>query len=438
MDTSDMEAGSAEPTGEETEREEGEYSPVQRRKTKRPRHASSNNSTQRAAPNNKLLTPVAGNSFINVNALKLAKAINKEIGPAKGIKRKGKCIVIECYNTKQASTVNNLTSLCGVEVTVSDDAGDNLLRGVITGIDLDITEQELIDAIPNAIRAKRLTKRTDGKLISLRAVLVHFKSKNLPEYVILGYEQKKVSAYRPRVVRCFKCQRYGHAAENCKSKERCPRCGEEHKWANCPNKENPKCANCGGNHSAAYQGCPNYKKAKEISEIKNKEGITYAQAAKKHTTISQNAQLHKAASINSAAAGALTTPSQPTATGAPPVTSHSTVASAPSVPLRNTPAPASNTSAAPTQSTQSPPDSATQTNSEDPTFDIISPTTFCDNFYLKSFMNNRFLAFLSIVLHNADKSKSVKEWITLTCKIASQICNVDMSTESINNIVTLQ
>ena len=57
-------------------------------------------------------------------------------------------------------------------------------------LDHDIAEQELINEIPNAIQAKRLTKRIDGKLTQLRSVLI-FKLKTLPEYITLGYEQKK-------------------------------------------------------------------------------------------------------------------------------------------------------------------------------------------------------------------------------------------------------
>lgn len=43
----------------------------------------------------------------------------------------------------------------------------------------------------------------------------------------------------------------------------------------------PKCINCSGPHSAAYQGCPKYKEQKLILKVKGDKNISYAEAAKK-------------------------------------------------------------------------------------------------------------------------------------------------------------
>ena len=53
-------------------------------------------------------------------------------------------------------------------------------------------------------------------------------------------------------------------------------------------KDKPTCINCGGQHSAAYQGCEEAKKAKEIQRIKIVNKLTYEQAAKKLTENQQN------------------------------------------------------------------------------------------------------------------------------------------------------
>ena len=63
-------------------------------------------------------------------------------------------------------------------------------------------------------------------------------------------------------------------------KERCVRCGEPHTFEQCPQKDTPKCVNCGGAHSAAYGGCVAAKTATEVQKVKLEKKVTYAQAIK--------------------------------------------------------------------------------------------------------------------------------------------------------------
>ena len=58
------------------------------------------------------------------------------------------------------------------------------------------------------------------------------------------------------LTQCFR-----HLAQNCKSKQKCVICSENHSHKECPRKEakQPKCANCSGPHVASYKGCPKYK-----------------------------------------------------------------------------------------------------------------------------------------------------------------------------------
>ena len=46
---------------------------------------------------------------------------------------------------------------------------------------------------------------------------------------------------------------------------------------------------CGGNHSAAYEGCTEVKKAKQIQKIKIEQNLSYAQATKAWTAKKPNA-----------------------------------------------------------------------------------------------------------------------------------------------------
>ena len=58
------------------------------------------------------------------------------------------------------------------------------------------------------------------------------------------------------VTRCFKCQRYGHRASACQSKQiRCGKCAGSHGTKECNNPNNRSCVNCGENHQSGSLSC---------------------------------------------------------------------------------------------------------------------------------------------------------------------------------------
>lgn len=63
---------------------------------------------------------------------------------------------------------------------------------------------------------------------------------------------------KPRFIRCFHCQRFGHVAKACVTKQRCQRCAGEHLHHQC-NAIAPKCANCDGPHPSNHPNCPLFK-----------------------------------------------------------------------------------------------------------------------------------------------------------------------------------
>ncbi|GBM56710.1 Nucleic-acid-binding protein from transposon X-element [Araneus ventricosus] len=97
----------------------------------------------------------------------------------------------------------------------------------------------------------------------------------------LLYHMVTVVKYENKSVRqCFKCQTWQHSADKCHLKPKCVVCAGAHESKNCPNKTATseeqklpvKCANCGGQHTASYKGCPKYPKM----DGKVKVGGTYA------------------------------------------------------------------------------------------------------------------------------------------------------------------
>jgi len=84
--------------------------------------------------------------------------------------------------------------------------------------------------------------------------------------VYLGMSCCRVVEYSD-VVRCFKCQRFGHIASGCKSdKDVCGRCAGNHRTAECK-VETRKCTNCGSANSAGHKGCISRMRA-EISSAR--------------------------------------------------------------------------------------------------------------------------------------------------------------------------
>ena len=62
--------------------------------------------------------------------------------------------------------------------------------------------------------------------------------------------------------------------------KKCSNCGEIHDFDTCPNKENKKCPNCHEKHSAAFKGCIEFRKAKEIKEFSHVNKLSYSEAIK--------------------------------------------------------------------------------------------------------------------------------------------------------------
>lgn len=66
----------------------------------------------------------------------------------------------------------------------------------------------------------------------------------LRDRIYIGWQSCRLKDYNP-LVRCFKCQSYGHTSRVCRGRECCPHCAGEHDITKCPRKgDPPRCANC--------------------------------------------------------------------------------------------------------------------------------------------------------------------------------------------------
>ena len=134
---------------------------------------------------------------------------------------------------------------------------------------------------------KRCTKADGSAMTLVTFSLVN--SSDRPELLKNGLtnnnQKKAVRDYinRERLIyKCYTCNKIGHLTKNCKQKARmCPKCNN----TNCPgtcSKSIWKCINCGGNHSAAYRGCPSIKAAIAKS-MDRQQNLSYAQAVCRRT-----------------------------------------------------------------------------------------------------------------------------------------------------------
>ena len=144
---------------------------------------------------------------------------------------------------------------------------------VVKGVPTDITANEFKEFLDlNKItyaKAERLKSKKDGRVLPIFQLEISdpaeaeaLLSQNLVCNVT-GIVYKVEEFRQPVSVRqCFNCQCFEHSAQNCKSKQKCVICDENHSHKGCPKKEakQPKCANCSGPHVASYKGCPEYKK----------------------------------------------------------------------------------------------------------------------------------------------------------------------------------
>ena len=80
-----------------------------------------------------------------------------------------------------------------------------------------------------------------------------------------------------KVTQCFKCQSWGHSADNCGYIPRCVKCSESHAKGSCSRTNrigDPTCCNCGGPHASSFRGCPSYQQHLEKIKARSKKPRT--------------------------------------------------------------------------------------------------------------------------------------------------------------------
>jgi hypothetical protein len=240
------------------------------------------------------------------------QALNNGFGPVNGVEVIHDAIRITCATQEQKEKILSIDTVLGHNVKTSlphcltkpsrtdlKEGSHTTLtwkKGVIkTPLDMDVA---FIKEYTGAIWAHRITVKRDNKIIETPSVILAFEE-NPPVKIMIGLYSFAVEPFIPKPIRCGKCQRYGHKTRDCKkAKETCPRCAGNHSFTECnPETNTAKCANCGGQHSAAYKGCSRYKTVSTALKSTVTEGLSYSEALKKASIQSrtENAQIKTAA-----------------------------------------------------------------------------------------------------------------------------------------------
>ena len=134
------------------------------------------------------------------------------------------------------------------------------VKGVCSSVSTQEFTNVLNDAGIETIEVRRLINRRTGKPIRVLKVKCSQESssllcgiKILVRNVACVIEKQR----RTRVIRCYKCQRFGHLAKFCTNHIRCEFCAGSHE---CDKKcfGEAFCANCSGNHPSYSTSCPSY------------------------------------------------------------------------------------------------------------------------------------------------------------------------------------
>ena len=218
-----------------------------------------------------------------INPLKLSADIKDKLGDVLNVKvmMNGNMLIF-CRNESQRRKAMQVKHLLGrpIECYIPGGGLKNI-KGVIY-VSQDIAEKAIVDQAIGEDGDERVVEEAKRFKKEGTAVLLTFRKEvtTLPTRVYLGYMSFRVKEYSRPPMRCYKCQRYGHAAAACRGDRRCGKCGGNHEFAECSATE-AKCCNCGGNHITSFRGCEHHVRATEVEKVRAGGEMSYAEAVRK-------------------------------------------------------------------------------------------------------------------------------------------------------------
>lgn len=105
----------------------------------------------------------------------------------------------------------------------------NISKGVIRSKELSLaTPEEISSALGSQGVSDywRISIRINDENIFTDTYIFTFNSAKIPSKIKIGYNVKPVELYIPTPLKCFRCQKFGHHRDNCRSRPTCTKCGQ--------------------------------------------------------------------------------------------------------------------------------------------------------------------------------------------------------------------
>jgi len=215
--------------------------------------------------------------------------IVKKFGSVLKLEKAGSSIRISCVSRTQQVNILNCKALAGESIECSEPrqrvgvSSARFNKQIIFNVPLAVTDSEIVEGT-GAISANRIVKRQGDARTPTSTVILSFQLDFIiPQILKIDYLSFRPKLYIPLPLRCFNCQTFGHHAATCRqTTPTCPICAGGHAYDKCPGKKGkPKCANCGGEHSAAFRQCPKFLHSQELTKVVISTGMSYKDALTK-------------------------------------------------------------------------------------------------------------------------------------------------------------
>lgn len=167
--------------------------------------------------------------------------------------------------------------------------------GVLRDVPLTLTDQDIYDNLESnritITKVERIQRMENKKLTPTFSVKIYAEGEKLPQEVKVYGIVKKVSVYLFPLKFCWKCLRYGHKTNVCKSQQiRCYNCSlNDHEGAKCTSL-NILCFHCKEPHQAYDSKCKERTRQDNIRKAMAYNKLTFMEAEKLYPRPSQTEQ----------------------------------------------------------------------------------------------------------------------------------------------------
>ncbi|XP_014235551.2 mediator of RNA polymerase II transcription subunit 13-like [Trichogramma pretiosum] len=233
-----------------------------------------------------------------VSQFKIGSLVYRKYDSIKNICRRSRSKVeIIVTSRTQANTLANDTSFKKHDLETYVPGFRRTRKGVIKGIDLEFSDEDILDGITcsgpmKVMEVRRMSRKNkqhstqdvnDSKWIPTKSIVCTIEGQKLPEHVYIFGVRVKVEPYVQKVMQCYNCLKYRHTAKTCRGKSRCFNCGDLKHEGACAHTA-PRCANCSQeglsdtNHKSIDSSCPIFIAHKKINNIMAYDNVTFAEA----------------------------------------------------------------------------------------------------------------------------------------------------------------